>query len=144
GPVPALAQAPGKPLPMPGAPTVAGRPPTGPRLGAPSLAAPVEGRLTPPGGVRISALKPSAQLAGALEQMQRRQWDAARAILTALAERAPEVPRYRALLCYARGREAQLAQRVDDARVELQEALQIDPDLQLAKTALTELFIRRK
>ena len=175
GSYPALAHAPGKPLPAPGAPTVPGRPPTGPRLTAPSLVSPVEHRLTPPGGVRIGALRSPAapaqpaqparptgrppgpgpgavtaprpgapELASALEQMQRGQWDDARAILTALAERAPEVPRYRALLCYARGREAQLAQRLDDARVELQEALQLDPDLQLAKTALAELFTRHK
>jgi tetratricopeptide (TPR) repeat protein len=84
------------------------------------------------------------ELASALEQMQRRQWDAARATLAALAARAPDVPRYRALICYARGREAQLAHRLDEARVELQDALQLDPDLQLAKTALAELFTRRK
>ena len=47
-------------------------------------------------------------------------------------------------MCYARGREAQLDRRLDDARVELQDALDLDPELQLAKTALTELFTRRK
>jgi Tfp pilus assembly protein PilF len=79
-----------------------------------------------------------------LEQLQRGQWEAARQTLAALAARAPDVPRYRALLSYARGREAQLAHRLDEARVELQDALQIDPELQLAKTALAELFTRRK
>jgi hypothetical protein len=76
--------------------------------------------------------------------MHRGQWEAARTALAALAAKAPDVPRYRALICYARGREAQLAQRVDEARVELQDALQLDPELQLAKTALAELFTRRK
>ena len=47
-------------------------------------------------------------------------------------------------MAYARGREAQFDRRVDDARVELQDALELDPDLQPAKTALTELFTRRK
>jgi hypothetical protein len=84
------------------------------------------------------------ELASVLDQIQRGQWEAARAALAALAAKAPEVARYRALLAYTRGREAQLAQRLDEARVELQDALQLDPDLQLAKTALAELFTRRK
>jgi hypothetical protein len=95
---------------------------------------------TPPGAARPD----ERELAAALDQLHRGQWDAARALLSMLAARAPEVPRYRALLAYARGREAQLAQRLDEARVELQHALQIDPELALAKTALAELFTRRK
>ncbi|HWU89753.1 MAG TPA: hypothetical protein VN253_20965 [Kofleriaceae bacterium] len=95
--------------------------------GSPSTASPAPDELTP-----------------ILEQMQRGQWEAARTALAALAARSPGAPRYRALISYARGREAQLAQQVDEARVELQDALQIDPDLQLAKTALAELFTRRK
>jgi Tfp pilus assembly protein PilF len=101
-----------------------------------------------PGALRPTPLPVPARLEDrereALEHMQRGQWDAARAILAALAARAPDVPRFRALQSYARGREAQLAHRLDEARVELQDALQIDPDLQLAKTALAELFTRRK
>jgi hypothetical protein len=97
-----------------------------------------------PGSPGGAARPEERELAAALEQLQRGQWDAARAILSALAARVPDVPRYRALLAYARGREAQLAQRLDEARVELQDALQIDPELQLAKTALAELFTRRK
>ena len=95
----------------------------------------------PPAGAPRSDL---IDLTSALELLQRGQWDAARATLASLAERAPEMRRYRALLPYSRGREAQLAGRLDEARVELQDALQIDPDLQLAKTALAELFTRRK
>jgi hypothetical protein len=89
-------------------------------------------------------LRPDVELAAALELLARGQWDAARSKLDALAAHAPESPRYRALLAYARGREAQLSQRPDEARIELMTALQIDPDLQLAKTALGELFARRK
>jgi hypothetical protein len=68
----------------------------------------------------------------------------ARVRLEALVTRQPNVPAYQALIHYTKGREAQLARRIDEARVELMDALQLDPDLQLAKTALGELFTRRK
>ncbi|HEX4417627.1 MAG TPA: hypothetical protein VH165_06990 [Kofleriaceae bacterium] len=82
--------------------------------------------------------------AAAIDLLQRQQWDPARSLLHQLQARDPSSKRIRALMCYARGREAQLDRRLDDARVELQDALDLDPDLQLAKTALTELFTRRK
>jgi hypothetical protein len=85
-----------------------------------------------------------ADEATAVDLLQRQQWDQARSVLHQLSARDPGSKRIRALMCYARGREAQLDRRVDDARVELQDALDLDPDLQLAKTALTELFTRRK
>lgn len=84
------------------------------------------------------------ELAPILELIKLGQLAAARVALETLTARSPTVSRYQALLHYARGREAQLAKRVDEARVELQDALQIDPDLALAKTALAELFTRRK
>ena len=84
------------------------------------------------------------ELANAIELLGKSQWEAARTILSGLATRSPQVVRYRALLAYSRGREAQLQQRIDVARVELEQALQLDPELQLAKTALGELFTRRK
>ena len=83
------------------------------------------------------------ELAGVYELLQKGQWEQARTTLNALIALQPR-PRYRALVQYSIGREAQLAQRVNEARVELQGALEIDPDLQLAKTALGELFTRRK
>jgi curved DNA-binding protein CbpA len=82
--------------------------------------------------------------AAVLDLLSRQQWDQARSALHQLQAREPTSKKIRALMCYARGREAQLAGQVDDARVELQDALDLDPDLQLAKTALTELFTRRK
>lgn len=82
--------------------------------------------------------------AAVLDLLQRQQWDQARSALHQLSARDPSSKKIRALMCYARGREAQLSGLVDDARVELQDALDLDPDLQLAKTALTELFTRRK
>lgn len=87
---------------------------------------------------------PDRELAPILELIKLGQLAAARVALETLTARSPSVPRYQALLHYARGREAQLAKRVDEARVELQDALQIDPDLALAKSALAELFTRRK
>ena len=84
------------------------------------------------------------ELATAIELLGKSQWEPARTILNALAARSPQIARYRALLAYSRGREAQLLRRIDEARVELDQALQIDPELQLAKTALGELFTRRK
>jgi uncharacterized protein involved in exopolysaccharide biosynthesis len=82
--------------------------------------------------------------AAVIDLIQRQQWDQARSALHQLSARDPSSKRIRALECYARGREAQLDRRLDDARVELQDALDLDPDLQVAKTALTELFTRRK
>jgi len=79
-----------------------------------------------------------------LDLLQRQQWDQARTVLHQLSARDPSSKRIRALEAYARGREAQLDRRLDDARVELQDALELDPDLQVAKTALTELFTRRR
>ncbi|MBA3451982.1 MAG: hypothetical protein H0T42_02660 [Deltaproteobacteria bacterium] len=97
-----------------------------------------------------SSLPPSTSSAGdaelgAIQELltQGRLTDA-RMKLETLVSRQPGVPRYQALIHYAKGREAQLARRIDEARVELMDALQLDPDLQLAKTALGELFTRRK
>lgn len=115
-------------------------------------------RMTPPGGVPavkqptpaggMPASKPAApgaepELAGVYDQLQKGQFEQARATLNALIALQPK-PRYRALVAYSIGREAQLANRRDEARVDLHEALEIDPELQLAKTALAELFTRRK
>jgi len=82
--------------------------------------------------------------AAVIDLLQRQQWDLARSALHQLAARDPSSKRIQALMSYARGREAQLDRRLDDARVELHEALELDPDLQPAKTALQELFSRRK
>ena len=61
-----------------------------------------------------------------------------------LVARNPAEKRYLAFAAYTRGRRAQLAQNMGDARVELSQAVALDPDLELAKTALNELFGRRK
>jgi 3-methyladenine DNA glycosylase/8-oxoguanine DNA glycosylase len=46
-------------------------------------------------------------------------------------------------LCYTRGREAQEAGKREEAMMEMQRALQLDPDLGQAKSALEELMHRR-
>ncbi|MDX2091114.1 MAG: hypothetical protein SFX73_24855 [Kofleriaceae bacterium] len=116
---------------------------------APPTVTPVSNpRVTPATGVPAisNARTPTVdrELAPILELLNQGQFAASRIALETLAARSPDVVRYRALIAYAKGREAQLARRIDEARVELQQALQIDPNLELAKTALAELFTRRK
>jgi hypothetical protein len=112
---------------------------TGP-ANVPRVAAPAPAAARPGSGPTSSPRDEAA----VLDLLSRQQWDQARSALHQLQAREPSSKRIRALMCYARGREAQLAGQVDDARVELQDALDLDPELQLAKTALTELFTRRK
>ncbi|MGN6109414.1 MAG: hypothetical protein ACTHU0_30180 [Kofleriaceae bacterium] len=141
--------------PRPGPETAAGSGPQrwpgsvpGPRARTPALGV----RVTTPSGKatgtapRLGVAAPATPRTEAqiLDLLARGQWEPAKIALAELTARQPAAPRYQALLCYARGREAQLAQRLDEARVELTHALQLDPDLQLAKTALGELFSRRK
>jgi Tfp pilus assembly protein PilF len=105
-----------------------------------------EPRVSPPtDGIRIAGARANnPRLASALELLARQQWDAARAALTALANESPQSNQIAALLAYATGRQAQIEDRAGEARIELNRALQLDPDLALAKTALNELFGRRK
>ncbi|HEU0030211.1 MAG TPA: J domain-containing protein [Kofleriaceae bacterium] len=100
----------------------------------------------PPAGPRPTGTMPNIdrELVPVYDLMQRGQWEQARQVITALSSKSRGAPKYRALLSYTRGRQAQLAGARDDARIELETALQLDPDLQLAKTALAELFARRK
>ena len=79
------------------------------------------------------------ELESAMTLLRRRQWTEARKILHALAARVPAEKRYRALLSYARGREAQDAGRHDEARTEFNRALTLDPELQIAKGALAQV-----
>ncbi len=132
------------PRPAPTGRTPAPEPERPTRLAQPS---PPPGQVRP-APVAATAPTPTAgggdrELAPILELIKLGQLAAARVALETLTARSPNA-RYQAMLHYARGREAQLAKRVDEARVELQDALQIDPDLALAKTALAELFTRRK
>ncbi len=141
---------PGRPTPAGGVPIsgararvttpIHGVPSSGPRPAAPPAVAPPIA-VAPSSGPR-PVVEPELVAIHAL--LQKGFWEQARAALNALIARAPTATRYQALLAYAKGREAQLSRRLDEARVELDTALQLDPDLQIAKTALAELFTRRK
>jgi hypothetical protein len=133
GPPPGTPVAPQRPAAGSAPITMPRRTPTGSPPQKPSASA--SGAMRPP-------VEP--ELAPIYELMQRGQWVQARLAINALAAKAPDAVKYRALLSYTRGREAQLDRRLDEARVELHTALQLDPDLQIAKTALAELFTRRK
>jgi hypothetical protein len=130
-------RAPGSPSSAPPS-TAAARP-----AGRPAVpqAATRSGPIRPVGGAPLITPRDEAAI---LDLLSRQQWDQARTALHQLSARDPTSKRVRALACFARGREAQLDGRVDDARVELHDALDLDPDLAPAKTALTELFTRRK
>jgi hypothetical protein len=90
-----------------------------------------------------AAFDENAALIEALGLMEQRNWSAARQSLHALAAKVPQSKQYRALLCYSRGREAQAAGRGDEALLEYQRALQLDPDLGQVKQAVAELQRRR-
>jgi hypothetical protein len=84
-----------------------------------------------------------AELQHAMSLLSSNDWTAARLAFHALAAKVPQSRQYRALLCYARGRETQATGRNDDAAMEFQRALQLDPELALAKAALAEVQRRR-
>jgi hypothetical protein len=88
---------------------------------------------------RTGTADEQAELKLAFDRLNAKDWAGARLVLHTLAARAPQSKHFRALLCYARGRETQATGRVDDALVEFQRALQLDPDLEIAKQAIREL-----
>jgi hypothetical protein len=136
--------------PLPSAATTAapapGAPPGGPGAGGPSGAPKPAHRMTtgqipqlPPGVLPGSE---EADLEIAMFYLRKKQWAEARKLLHALAARVPADKRYRALLAYARGREAQDEGRHDEARAEFNRALQLDPDLGPAKAALQQVAVK--
>lgn len=84
-----------------------------------------------------------AALREALMLLNDQSWSDARQALSTLAAKVPQSKNYRALLGYARGREAQAAGRADEAALEYQRALELDPQLTMAKQALAEVQRRR-
>jgi hypothetical protein len=108
---------------------------------------------TPPSAPPPTAPAPAAsqpapneqvELQRALDLMTARNWSAAQQAVTMLMARTQPAPKqYRALLCYTRGRAAQEAGKREEAVMEMQRALQLDPDLGQAKSALEELLRRR-
>ncbi|NVB82187.1 MAG: hypothetical protein HOV81_27650, partial [Kofleriaceae bacterium] len=79
----------------------------------------------------------------ALMSLHEKNWSAAKTALSTLAVKVPHSKQYRSLLCYARGREADAAGHGDEALLEYQRALELDPQLELAKQAMAELTRRR-
>ena len=78
-----------------------------------------------------------------LDMMKRGDYRGAREAMHALAARVPQNKQYRAYLCYVRGREAHVGGRFDEATMEYQRALQLDPDLIPAKQALLDAQRKR-
>jgi hypothetical protein len=137
----------GMPVTAPQPPQAPPQRPTPQRLGSPPMRAhdPLN-----PDTIRHAGVQPAAPafdeqraLMDATQLLQTRNWGAARQALHALAARVPQSKPYRALLCYARGREAQQTGRTDDAALEFQRSLQLDPNLAPAKQALAEVQRRR-
>jgi hypothetical protein len=118
-----------------------------PRPGTPPLASAGDPQTQRGVGVPAKPNQPNPderlELQRALELIAVAQWSNARTAMTALAARVPSSKQYRALLCYTRGREAQAVGKGEEAVMELQRALQLDPELAMAKTALAELLRRR-
>jgi hypothetical protein len=79
----------------------------------------------------------------AMISLNEQDWTKARQTLQQLALHRPQSKNYSALLAYARGREAHKLGRVADAALEYQRALELDPDLAMAKQALAEVQRRR-
>jgi len=103
-------------------------------------------RIAPHGpttGTHAAVFDENSALGEALALMEARNWTAARHALHALAAKVPQSKQYRALLCYARGREAHVAGRAEEALIEYQRALHLDPDLAQVKQAVAELQRRR-
>lgn len=150
---PVRAQTPPLGVPRPTTPVSAARPTT-PRPSTPSNAPPRPMDFNP-GTIRYSGVQPAPKPTGApafderqtlrecLMMLNEKNWADARQALHQLAAKVPQSKNYRALLCYARGREAHAAGKPDEAQLEYQRALQLDPDLDLAKQAIAELARRR-
>ena len=92
---------------------------------------------------REPAFDERAALRESLMHINDESWAAARATLSTLATKVPQSKNYRALLGYVRGREAQAAGKTEEAALEYQRALELDPGLTMAKQALAEVQRRR-
>jgi len=97
----------------------------------------------PPQLKTAPAFDERVELEQVITALATKNWGQAKTLLNSLAARVPSSKQYRALLAYTRGREAQTSGRGEDAVTEFQRALQFDPDLQQAKSAMAELLRRR-
>lgn len=138
----------GIPVQRPTSPSAPSRPGT-PPVSNPRSITPVAPAAVNPPTVRYAGVQPTPPKSGAVDEqaeleramnlLNANDWTAARLAFHALAAKVPQSRRYRALLCYVRGRETQATGRADDALMEFQRALQLDPELEIAKQAVREL-----
>lgn len=115
-----------------------------PTLAKPNVAAPAAPTGAKPAASSSTGSTLDPELALIIQLMGMGQWDAAQAAIDALAAKNPQNKRYAALSCYSRGRRAQLEGNLRIAQIELNDALKLDPDLDVAKSAFAELYARRK
>ncbi len=113
--------------------------------GGSAAATPPDREASTPTSAAKSAIAPEDQgeVLRVHEFIAAKNWAAAQKAASALAVRHPGAKSFRALLCYARAREAQHTGKGEEAVAELQRALQLDPELAQAKSALSELLQRR-
>jgi hypothetical protein len=114
--------------------------------------APVRGPNTPPGpapaAVRAVASSSTMEtldpvLAPFLELLGRGEWDRAQAQIDALVTRNPQNKKYAAYAAYARARRAMAEGDLRGAGIELNQALGLDPQNELAKSAISQLMRRK-
>lgn len=120
-----------RPVARPAAPVATGRAPT----------KPTNPPVTP--AAAAAAANTDPKLTSIYSLIVKNQYESARMLLEDLVNEKP-LPPYKALLHFAKGKEAQSANRLDDARVDFMEAMQIVPEHPLAKSALVEMMTRRK
>jgi hypothetical protein len=120
------------------------RAPTPPSGAKPTQPLPVQAR-TQANNTSASGGVPALdrELAPIYEMIKQKQWEKARTQLEALFARTHD-PKHQALVHYTNGREAQLGGDRRGAQIELELAIKADPELQLARSALSELFPPRK
>jgi hypothetical protein len=142
GPQPAVAQGTQRPSSPAGI-----RPPTPPAGAKPTQPLPVVQPRTPAASNNATASGGipalDRELVPIYELLKQKQWEKARRQLEALVARTND-PKHQALVHYTNGREAQLGGDRRGAQIELELAIKADPELQLARSALTELFPPRK
>jgi hypothetical protein len=126
---------PATPPERPATPVRAGTPPNARHPTPPQGSQPLQQKTAP-------VFDDRNELQRALDLINARDWAGARGVLHGLIARTPS-KQYRALVCYTRGREAHAEGKGEEAKMEYDRALHLDPNLDRAATALRELMRRR-
>jgi hypothetical protein len=93
----------------------------------------------PPAPAPTPAALREAEFAAAIDLLRRKLFAEARAVFHKLAAAVPSDKRFRAHMHYARGCEADVAGKPDEARAEWQRAVALDPEFVRARSALADL-----